>query len=183
MRKVTIINIIAGLFYYILGMVGFFYSFVLVGLFGIIPDFSETLFWIYFLVLPIIILLLPIILKIVFKKQFYKSILLSLIAVVIYFILIFGSSFGIEKYMNKFTIEKWNNEKYCNLRYLMLNDLEEKYKLIGMKKEEVMNILGKEYENENYIYYFVGGEWLKSFYYCLEYDENDIITRVYVNVD
>jgi len=59
MKRETIINIISGLLYYVLGAIGFFYSFV-IGLFGIIPDFSEVLFCIYFLVLPIIILLLPI---------------------------------------------------------------------------------------------------------------------------
>ena len=183
MKKVIIINIISGLLYYILGIIGFFYSFIIIGLFGIIPDFSETLFWIYFLILPIIILLLPIILKIITKKQFYKSILLSLIAVVVYFTIVFATIFGIEKYMSNFTSEKWNNEKYSNLRYLMLNSLEEKYNLVGMKKNEVTEILGKEYENEQYMYYYVGGQWLRSFYYCLEYNENDNITKVYVNVD
>jgi len=183
MKKETIINIISGLLYYSIGTIGFFYSFV-IGLFGIIPNFSVTLFCIYFLVLPIIILLLPIILKIILKKQFYKSILLSLKVVGVYLILVVLTSISIRIYISNFTPEKWNNEKYSDLRYLMINDLEEKYNLVGMKKEEVIQILGKEYgKNINCIYYHIGVNWLEVFYYYLEYDENDIITKVYVNVD
>lgn len=52
-----------------------------------------------------------------------------------------------------------------------------------MNKEEVIKILGKEYERENKIYYFIRGEWLKIYYYCLDYDENNIITNVYVYID
>lgn len=184
MKKEIVINIITGLLYYVLGVIIFFYSFVLVGLFGIILDFSEILFWIYFLVLPIIILILPIISKFIYKKQFYKAILKALKAVGVYFILIFTTSIGIRIYISNFTPEKWSNKNYYNLRYLMLNDLEEKYELVGMKKEEVIKILGEEYKkNDKCIYYYIGGEWLESFYYYLEYDENGIITKVYDNLD
>jgi len=66
----------------------------------------------------------------------------------------------------------------------MLNDLEEKYNLVGMKKEEAIQILGKEYgKSDNCIYYHIGVNWLEVFYYYLEYDENGIITKVYDNVD
>ena len=70
MKKETIISIISGLLYYIIGTIGFFYAFIFIGIFVITLDFSETLFWIESLVLPIIILLLPIILKIILKNNF-----------------------------------------------------------------------------------------------------------------
>ena len=110
MKKVTILNIILGGSYYILGIIGFFLFFVLFGLCGVIEYFSDALFWTCFLVIPIIILLLPIIIKIISKKEFYKSILLSSISVVIYFILIFVINISIVKYMRVFTIDKWNNK-------------------------------------------------------------------------
>ena len=70
MKKETLISIISGLLYYIIGTIGFFYAFIFIGIFVITLDFSETLFWIESLVLPIIILLLPIILKIILKNNF-----------------------------------------------------------------------------------------------------------------
>lgn len=124
MKKSKVLSIILGLIYYICGIIGFFILFVLVGLFGIIELFSDTLFWICFFIVPIIILILPIILKITLKKEFYKSILYSLISVPIYFAIIIVINFAISKYMNVFTIDKWTNKQYSNLRYLMVNDLE-----------------------------------------------------------
>lgn len=183
MKKEKILNVIFGLIYYIIGIVGFFYLSVFALLFGVIGNFSDALFCICFLVLPIIVLIMPIILKVYLKKAFYKSILWSLISVVIYCIIIFATSFGISRYMSEFTFEKWNNKGYSNLRYLMLNSLEEQYDFIGMDKEDVIGILGKESEHKNRIYYFVGSEFLTEFYYCLEYDENGIITKYYVEVD
>lgn len=183
MKKEKKLSIIFGLIYYIVGVVGFFYLCSFSLLFGVIGDFSGTLFCICFLVLPIIILIMPIILKFVLKKPFYKAILWSLISVAVYFVIIFVTNFGITKYMSEFTFEKWNNEEYYNLRYLMLNSLEEQYDFIGMNKEEVIDMLGKESENKNRICYFVGSEFLTEFYYCLEYDENGTITKYYVAMD
>ena len=68
-------------------------------------------------------------------------------------------------------------------REVLLKDLEKKYDFIGMRKEDVIEILGKEYENEDYIYYFIRSEWLKTYYYCLQYDSNNIIVKVYINLD
>lgn len=183
MKKGKILSIIFGLIYYIIGIVGFFYLSAFALLFGVIGNFSDALFCICFLILPIIVLIMPIILKFALKKEFYKSVLWSLISVVVYFVIIFATSFGISRYMSEFTFEKWNNKGYSNLRYLMLNSLEEQYNFIGMNKEEVIGILGKESEHKNRIYYFVGSEFLTEFYYCLEYDENGIITKYYVEVD
>lgn len=183
MKKEKVLSIILGLAYYAIGIIGFFYLSVFALLFGVIGNFSNTIFCICFLVLPIIVLFMPIILKFTLKKEFYKSILWSLISVAIYFVIIFATSFGISKYMSEFTFEKWNNEEYSNLRYLMLNSLEEKNDFIGMNKEEVIEILGKESDHGNRIYYFVGSQFLTEYFYCLEYDENNVITKFYVEVD
>ena len=65
----------------------------------------------------------------------------------------------------------------------MVNDLEKKHKFKRKKKEDVIKILGKESENKNRIYYFIKSEWIKCYYYCLEYDENNLITKVYIDID
>lgn len=181
MKKVTIKNIISTALYYVLGIMGFYLFFIFAGFFSEIDYFSNTLFRICYVVIPIIILLLPVILKFVLKREFYQSVVLSLISVPIYFILIYMINFGISSYMEKFTLEKW--EKYQDLRYLMIDDLEKQYHFAGMKKEEALEILGKDYEYENRIYYFIRSAWLRSYYYCLEYDENGTITTVYIDID
>lgn len=181
MKKVTIINIISAVLYNVFGIMEFFLLALFFGLFSEIDYFSNTLFSICFVVIPIIILLLPVILKMLLKREFYQSVLLSLIALPVYVVFIFAVNSGISNYMKKFTLEKW--EKYHDLRYLMIDDIEEQYPFVGMKREEALEILGKEYEYENHIDYFIRSVWLRSYYYCLEYDENGTITNVYIDTD
>lgn len=181
MQKEKMLNITFGTLYYILGIVGFFYLYMLAVLFGMISSFSQSLFIVCFIILPLIILILPVIIKKTMKQEFYKAILLSCISVIIYFIILFIIKFSILNYMSKFTIQKWNNDNYIDLRYLMLDDLEKKYDFIGMNKEKANQILGlKSYYNyDNGICYFIKNEWLNNYYYCLDYDENNIITKTY----
>ena len=69
----------------------------------------------------------------------------------------------------------------------MIDDLEEKHKIVGMKTYEVKALLGKgtdetSADGSNKITYDVGvsGLWHKT--YVLEYDENGIITKTYTSV-
>lgn len=179
MDKVKTLNVTFGLLYYILGIVGFFYLFILCGIFGIIESFSQELFFICFLLFPIIILLLPIIITKIFKKVFYKSILWGLMMVVVYFLILLFIRYSILRYMGTFTIEKWNHQEYYHLRYLMIEDLEDKYHFVGKNKEEVIRVLGTGNEYDHNICYFVKSEWLDSYDYCLHYDEDNIITDTY----
>lgn len=181
--KKTILNIVSVMLFYLFGIIGFFLFFVFFGVFGVIDYYSAILFDICFIWLPIIILGLPIILIVFFRKGLYRSILNTIILSAAYFLFVFTVNFGICKYMSSYTFEKWCNDSYHGLRYLMIEDLEKKYDFIGMRKEDVIEILGKEYENEDYIYYFIRSEWLKTYYYCLQYDSNNIIVKVYINLD
>lgn len=186
-KKVKFSSIISGILYYVLGLVGFYLLYFISALFGIIGSFSPVLFITCFVILPLLILVLPIIIKQILKIEFSKSVLLSCIAVIVYFIIILVVRFSILTYMGKFTVEKWDNENYTHLRYLMIDDMEQKYDFVGMNKEDVMEILGTEScdirENyhvyDNSICYFVKNEWRDSYYYGLEYDENGVITNTY----
>lgn len=88
-----------------------------------------------------------------------------------------------------FDSEKWKNySNYVQGRQYMIDDLEEKHKIVGMKTYEVKDLLGKgtdetSADGSNKITYDVGvsGLWHKT--YVLEYDENGIITKTYTSVD
>ena len=82
--------------------------------------------------------------------------------------------------MKSFSVKNWNN--YHNLRYLMVDDLEKNYNLIGKKTNDVKKLLGEpdsSFDIDKSMCYFAKSEWIDSYYYCLEYDENNIITETY----
>lgn len=104
-----------------------------------------------------------------------------MIGVIVYFVLLFTIRVGVEHNMSKFTSEKWNS--YQELRYVMIEGLEQKYNFVGKKKEAVIEILGEALEQPNRIYYVIKSVWLHCDYYCLDYDENNVITRTYIKRD
>lgn len=179
MKKKKLGNIILGITYYTLGMIGFFYLFILTGIFGIIQSFSSVLHGICFLILPLLLLLSPIIIRKLWKKEFFESILFSILFVLLYFLILWLIRFSIIFYLNSFSVSKWNNPNYRNLRYLMIDGLEERYNFIGKDKKEVIRVLGKENEYDQNLCYHIQNKWLDSYYYCLHYDENNIITDTY----
>lgn len=172
MNKTKNLNIIFTLIYYFFGIIGFYFLFII----GITSGFMSLkyLFLILFIILPIIILLLPIIIRKTSKKDFYKCVLFSFVGVLIYFV-IFGIFLS---YFCTFSENKWKNEKYINLRYLMIDDLEDKYSFMGMNKNEIIQILGNESSNDE-LCYQTSSVMISTYYYCLKYDENNIITEVY----
>lgn len=72
---------------------------------GIIIDFSETLFNILFICIPIFLLILPPVFKFIFKKKFYKAIIYSAVSFVIYLLILFCIRTAITTYMSNFTKE------------------------------------------------------------------------------
>ena len=76
-------------------------------------------------------------------------------------------------------MEKWNNANYTELRYFMIDDLEREYPLIGMQKEEVIEILGKEPDYDHSLCYHIRSVSIDSYQYCLSYEENGTITGTY----
>ena len=71
----------------------------------------------------------------------------------------------------------------------MIHDLEKKYKIVGMKLEDVYSLIGEGSEEtfsdtgsrERSWHVGTFGVWHKT--YVLEYDENGIITKTYTSVD
>ncbi len=172
MAKIRRFNIILPSIYYIFGIFGFYFLFIM----GITSGFLDLkkLFLILFVILPIIVLLLPIVIKTIMKIEFYKCILFSLIGVVIYFIIFSIVLLSI----GTFSESNWKNDQYMNLRYLMIDDLESKYDLIGMNKDEIMKLLG-ETSGEGELCYPTSSFMITTYFYCLRYDENNLITEIY----
>lgn len=84
----------------------------------------------------------------------------------------------------EFSTEGWNNSTTDNLRQYMIPDLEEKYKIVGMKLEDVYSLIGEGTEEtladgSHEITYDIGtfGVWHNT--YALEYDESGIVTKTY----
>lgn len=187
MKKDIILGTILGILYYVLGLIFYPYLFLIEVLAGSINDFSRVLFYICYVGLPIILLMMPLIVKFIFKKKFYKSVIYSVLAVIIYIIILLLITFGIRQYFKTFTTEKWSNEDWHSFRYLMIDDLEERYDLVGMTKDEVYSILGEEdvdlemLINDYAIGYSVRDGFLEGYYYYIYLDKNDVVVRVKLN--
>lgn len=184
MQKYKILNVIFGILYYILGTIFFFYSYIFEALAGSISNFSTILFYLFYLIMPIILLLMPIILKFTLRKEFYKSILYSCIGIVVYIFIILGLTFGINRYFKTFTKEKWSNDNWRGFRYLMIDDMEKKYNFIGITKNEVYSILGEEdkklekLQGEYVICYSMRNGFFEGDYYNIFLNDDDIVTKV-----
>jgi outer membrane protein assembly factor BamE (lipoprotein component of BamABCDE complex) len=88
--------------------------------------------------------------------------------IIIFIVLISIIVCGIEVSKNisekKFDSQNWkttkmNAEDDCSLRWDMMNSLRNNYKLVGMSKSEILNLLGKPDENftsENTFRYYLG---------------------------
>lgn len=184
MKKDRILNIVSGVLYYILGPIFFFYLYVFAALVGSIGDFSPELFNIIYLIVPIILLIMPILIKFIFRKKFNKSILYSCIGIIMYILLIIGITLGINRYFHTFSTEKWCNDNWHSFRFLMIEDMEEKYNIVGMKKSEVYDILGEEdkeleeLQGEYVICYSMRNGFFEGDYFQIFLNENDIVTKV-----
>lgn len=192
-RNITIKMIL----YYTICPIFFLYSFTLSTMFSIISNFSNILFYILYLFFPIILLLLPLFIKYILKKDMEKSLKYSLITFIIYLLFTIILSFSIKTYFKTFTTKKWTKEEWHDLRYLMIDDLENKYTLVGMNKKEISRILGKEndyliqIENRNseeenksekhILLYTIRNGFLEGDNYNIYLDENNIVTETSIS--
>ena len=172
--------------YYVIFIILFFniYGNVMFSSNYVIGYFSETLFYICYNFIPIIFLLLPIILKIILKISFSKTMIYSFIITIMYIPILLITNLSITIYMKNFTIDKWN-EKSVHLRYLMIEDFENKYRPIGKNKEEIIKMFGVDYsrlrDNDNSFCYVVGATGFKVVHYCFIYDDKDTIVDIKYN--
>ncbi len=99
------------------------------------------LWYMIYVILPLIAASVPIVVKYFRKYSFAKSVVCAVISIGIYATVSLGTVIAAEAYMKAFTPHKW--EKYPHERHYMLDCLKQKYKFIGMKAEEVTSLLGK----------------------------------------
>lgn len=182
-EKNKILGAILGILFYLFVPFLFFMFYIIggLGITEVIWYYSSTIFNICHIYIPIILILLPLVFKFILKKQFYKSILYSIVVIIIYIPMVFILQYGITNYMRDFTQQKWNN--YIDLRYLMIEDFEEKYETIGKEKEDIYKILGTpdvvfEPDTEMGSFcYQVGYDLFDVKYYCFIYDDKNIIVE------
>ncbi|MCH5210646.1 MAG: hypothetical protein J1F01_06735 [Oscillospiraceae bacterium] len=114
----------------IIGIAGWFFI-----TFGndIIPGFVIPIM----IVTAIVVVAYPLYSKLKYSKRAYVSILLTLA----FCVTVATTYFVFEKYYSVFTYQKWHEDR--EHRYMMVNSLENKYKIDGMTGEEVIEILGE----------------------------------------
>lgn len=172
--------------YYVVLILYFGINIVLQSLFTtIIQDTSYFLYIFLVIAVPVILIILPVILKLATKKTLGESAITSAIIFMAYVLINFGLYFSIKSYFSDFSTEKWNTFK--NHRYLMIDDLEKKYNLIGMNIEDVEDILGNSLneiceEDKSTLTYHIQSNLLAEEYYVVYY-ENDIVTETGVYRD
>lgn len=89
----------------------------------------------------------------------------------------------------KFDSDKWQNsnlnlEENWNLRWSMMNDLRNNYKLKGQTKKEIIELLGKpENETKNEFYYYLGysGKGINTGTLTVIFDGNNIVSEIKVH--
>ncbi len=180
-KKLKIIGNLLDTLYYILTIILlFFHPYV-----DTIIYYSNTFFIIIFL-FPIIFLFLPTILKKIMHLNEFLSIIYSFIVIITFFLMTVFGGYLTHKYFKDFSSEKWKNNNYCNMRNRMIDSLENKYALIGMDRKEIYDILGKpedricsyDYEQNNKVCYMTFEAMMKNDFYCIYFDENDIVFNV-----
>ena len=162
----------------------FFYTiFILIGiiLYGytqlngaIIYSTSKILFNVLFAVVPVVILYLPFVFHGITGKFFGDCVKRTMAVSLAWLVLLFGASLGLKFCFRTFTPEKW--ERFMYNRYLMIEDMESQYDLIGMTYSEVEAILGTNYTQGNYgtdreFNYLVSNEFWTSHYYSVRFKD------------
>lgn len=186
MKKEKVFELVLGILYYLLSLILFYYMLVFELFGGSVSAFSNILFYICYIIIPIILLLMPLIFKFILKKAFKKSICYSVIMIIIHMLVLFAINFGIKVYFSKFSSYKWMNSNWNYFRYEMIENLENRYNLKGMSKEEIYNLLGSEdtgiYTDNDYtISYYIRAGFFNPGYYNITFDENDIVIDVRKN--
>lgn len=180
-----------GKFTFILSII-FYYIFVIVGgifniVFGtlgntIIGDTSMPLFYILYFILPVCLLFVPILLYFIFKNRKVKVVQYSFISLLVFIILLITTILGVRGYFSKYSKEKWKNN-VAN-RYCMIDDIEKNYNVIGKNKNEVIELLGNNFIENNEdssIMYEIKYSLVSVQYYILYYDENNTIIKTEIN--
>lgn len=136
-------------------------------------------FWWSFLyvLLPMFILVIPLLVKYIAKCKERTILVYSFILIILYVSIIYTTHVVTYKYIQDFTTQKWLDFKYE--RILMLDDLKNKYNLVGMSIEDIKNLLGSpDVESDNEIEYVIDEGWIDPEMLVLRF-ENQIIIDFY----
>lgn len=139
---------------------------------------GDVLFGIIYVGLAIAVFFIPLLIKWNFKK----SAVLAVVLIAIYTLIAVGTNAGVHKYMETFTYEKW--AEYTDERELMLDDLVSKYNFIGMKREEVKDILGDsdvmyaDADGKDILEYRIDEGWFDPVMLSFEF-ENNLVVEAY----
>lgn len=146
---------------------------------SVIMQISKQLFTVMYVIIPLIIINLPFMLKACGEKSKEKCVKKAFVAAMFFAVIAVITELGLMTYLARFTVDKWESFPHC--RYLMTYDLDSNYKIVGMSKNEIINLLGTPNQyNSSFTY---GGEaWTygtkKGFlfdkYYVVEFDKNGI---------
>lgn len=174
------LNILFGLLWFVLVPIIFVVNIglTLIGI-NIVDNTSVSLGYIIYFWIPIVIIFLPLIIKLLIKKTFLKSLGIAFGVIIAYFISLAFLITGLTMYFHSFSKAKWENYEWN--RYLMIEDLEQKYNFIGMTKAEVINLLGNYQVNYTVAYNgnAIGYNIKSGFFYLRSYililDDNDIV--------
>ena len=148
---------------------------------SVISGVSEILFIIMFIFLPIIIMILPFILRAAGNRNFGDCVKTTFIVSLIYAAVSVGTQYGVRAYFSTFSAENWIN--YPANRYLMIDDLEKNYNLIGLSTDEVKNLLGspEQYDtilgDKEALIYGIDKDFFADKYYAVIYDNSEIVTE------
>ncbi len=174
-------QILIKLLYYLLILCYFpFYPY-----FDIIIEHDSNFLFIIFGIFPLFLIFLPFFFNKILSIKEHIAYVYSFLIIITFFIIALLVGCFNSHYFEIFTYEKWNNNKYCDMRYKMIKSLEKNYSLIGRNKKEIYEILGNpnektcsyDYEDTNKICYMTYEAMMRNDFYCLYLDENGIVTK------
>ncbi len=138
--------------------------------------------------IPLIIVNGLLVLAIVYYKKNKKYLRTSVACATIIGVLISGITFaGINSYSNDFTPDKWKN--YPAGRDAMIQDLEEEHNLVGMSKDEIIELLGEPNNISQFLYGYETYEYYNhhtygvGYRYLVNFGEDGIVTSTYYTFD
>ncbi len=118
--------------------------------------------------IPLIIVNALLILAIIYRKKIKMRLLTSVVCATIAGVLISSITYiGTDAYSRDFTPEKWKN--YPAGRDAMVEDLEKEHDLVGMTKNEIIELLGEPNHTSQFLYGYETYEYYNHHKYGVGY--------------
>ena len=111
------------------------------------------------------------------KKLRVLNIILSFVLAFSLIAVVVETDCTLSKPYCEFTPEKWSECRY-HYRQYMISDLEERYNIVGMKREDVELLLGQTEiypEETTQAYYWIGTASVFNNFYIITYNDNGVV--------